>query len=77
MGEEEVEAVEAEVEGVEVVVEGVEVVVEGVEVVVEVNNFSCHPSKYFSQHAIGLKAPRDLIFPISYLQKCWHTRTGF
>lgn len=44
---------------------------------VEVNNFSCHPSKYFSQHAIGLNAPRDLIFPISYLQKCWHTRTGF
>ena len=60
------EAVEAEVEGVE-----------GVEVVVEVNNFSCHPSKYFSHHAIGLNAPRDLIFPISYLQKCWHTRTGF
>lgn len=51
--------------------------VEGVEAVVEVNNFSCHPSKYFSQHAIGLNAPRDLIFPISYLQKCWHTRTGF
>ena len=51
--------------------------VEGVEAVVEVNNFSCYPSKYFSQHAIGLNAPRDLIFPISYLQKCWHTRTGF
>ena len=51
--------------------------VEGVESVVEVNNFSCHPSKYFSQHAIGLNAPRDLIFPISYLQKSWHTRTGF
>ena len=58
-------------------VEAVEAEVEGVEVVVEVNNFSCHPSKYFSQHAIGLNAPRDLIFPISYLQKCWHTRTGF
>ena len=65
MGEEEEEA--------EVGEEGVE----GVEAVVEVNNFSCHPSKYFSQHAIGLNAPRDLIFPISYLQKCWHTRTGF
>ena len=70
MGEEEVEAEvgEEEVEAEEV---------EGVEAVVEVNNFSCHPSKYFSQHAIGLNAPRDLIFPISYLQKCWHTRTGF
>ena len=71
MGEEEVEAEvgEEEVEA--------EVGEEEVEGVVEVNNFSCYPSKYFSQHAIGLNAPRDLIFPISYLQKCWHTRTGF
>ena len=39
MGEEEVEEeVEAEVGEEEV---------EGVEAVVEVNNFSCHPSKYF------------------------------